>query len=287
MNSSIRISFVGGCHVGGYLVGLENAFSRQSSEKLNACGIKNCIDTHVVYRFRKALALEKILNDSSPDVLVVQLGTFEAGPTILHGKFGSKKKNMSADMADQFPYPVDATFKLNLHYKIKFLVKQAIHRLLRYRLLDDAKLQHDIECFMSAVAQLGVAHVVMLSPLPSFDPAFKVYRTRVGKMMNDAAREQGLEITDIRTLLDGRKDLYLPDGVHLNTRGHESLARIVAEKIKSELERTSLGEAKMKDLRQLVGLLRRSSRHTQRNRQGQVFVEQDNLRKYSGVRQSV
>jgi hypothetical protein len=179
---------------------------------------------------------EKQLFDcSKPDVLVLQFGTFEASPSLLRNRlhkisssipyaWGKKKELPSMDP--------DSRFQLSMSLSAKYLIKHLIHSLLGYRLLPTRRLAPEIDAFFHALENSGVKQVIVMSPLPSTDPTLQRYRNQVHMLMKRCATDCTLVWYDASKLRT-QHHLYLPDGMHLNRRGHDFLGKEIGELLAS------------------------------------------------------
>lgn len=79
--------------------------------------------------------------------------------------------------------------------------------------------------------------IYVLTPPPLFAAAGKKVRYTLNSErlyllcneLREAAREHVFEIIDINAMLEGRRECYMDDGVHLNERGYEIIAQTVSQ----------------------------------------------------------
>jgi hypothetical protein len=168
-----------------------------------------------------------------PDILVLQLGTFEASPSLIHGRLNWLRSSSSSSQLKKDglpPVDPDSVYHISILQAVKQLVKQVIHGILAYSLLPKKRLAAEIDAFFGLLAKKGVKQVIVMSPLPSLDPTLQHYRDQVFGLMKKATRNSHVVVYDA-TYLRGMHHLYLPDGMHLNRHGHEFLGREIGQLI--------------------------------------------------------
>ena len=91
-----------------------------------------------------------------------------------------------------------------------------------------------------AKAATGPAHprILLCTPLPAFkqswDISDEVIRSAIIPVEQEVAREQGLQLIDLHTLLADGEALLQADGIHPNEKGVARMAEIIAEAIKNK-----------------------------------------------------
>jgi lysophospholipase L1-like esterase len=137
-----------------------------------------------------------------PDVVVIKLGTNDSKPE--NWQYG-------------------AEFKQDLEQMIKTL---------RPDLAQPAKKGKK----KVKVAQPVGPKILLCTPIPAFKPTWKindkVITDEIIPIQQAVAKQYGLQVIDLHTLMLNDGDLVIPDGIHPNDKGAKKMAEIIAAAIK-------------------------------------------------------
>ena len=138
-----------------------------------------------------------------PDVVVIKLGTNDSKPE--NWKYG-------------------AEFKQDLEQMIKTLRPDLIQPVKKGK--KKAK----------AVAQPAGPKILLCTPIPAFKPSWKindkVITDEIIPIQQEVAKQYGLQVIDLHTLMLNDGDKVVDDGIHPNEKGAKKMAEIIAAAIK-------------------------------------------------------
>jgi lysophospholipase L1-like esterase len=138
-----------------------------------------------------------------PDVVVIKLGTNDSKPE--NWQYG-------------------AEFKQDLEQMIKTLRPDLIQPVKKGK--KKAK----------AVAQPAGPKILLCTPIPAFKPSWKindkVITDEIIPIQQEVAKQYGLQVIDLHTLMLNDGDKVVDDGIHPNEKGAKKMAEIIAAAIK-------------------------------------------------------
>lgn len=217
---------VGGCHVIGHAVGMDRSFGVLASREL--CGRSVQVEAVPYVRFRHEGKMLSACERFRPRLLIVQCGNFEATPPPFRLRWSDAPERRSSPTSTEVA--PDARYRLTFARRLRFRVKQLADRAIRWKGFDLERTATEIDGFLGALSQLEISRAVVLTPLRTMDPAINRYRSAVSHLVKHGCLKYGVMCIDTWECLS-HPDLFLPDGVHLNSDGHKVLAASIVARL--------------------------------------------------------
>ena len=243
---SVHICFIGGCHVEGYIVGKDNSFPRVVAKTLQDARINPIVTTHGPLAFKNVASIKRILAADHPDVLVLQMGNHEGSPSIIRGHIKKLKKKLghtklgpcssSTEVTPTIKMPVpSAEYRLSIILRIKYFFKKPLHYIFGSLLFPRKVISTQIIEFFRVIHDAHIPCVIVLGSLHNCDPTIDRYRRILSQLTDEYLHRFNSHIHDTTPLFSGHQDLFLPDGAHLNIKGHSALGLNVSREVLAEL----------------------------------------------------
>lgn len=225
-DQELAVCVVGGCHVIGHAVGMDRSFGVLAAREL--CGPAVRVEAVPYVRFRHEGKMLSACERVRPGLLIVQCGNFEATPPPFRLRWSNAPERPSSPTSIEVD--ADARFRLTLARRLRFRVKQLADRAIRWKGFDLERTAMELDRFLGALSQLNVSRTVVLTPLRTMDPAINRYRSLVSNLIGQGCLKYGVMCIDTSECLS-HPDLFLPDGVHLNSDGHKALAASIVARL--------------------------------------------------------
>lgn len=240
---ALTVCALGGCHVGGFVVGPHKSFPGLLREHLaSSHGVDVELHTFSLFRFRDTDKATHLLSEVRPDVLILQLGNFEASWVPQRSRWKrliSPRPSSGSDSTRSSEQPpagaIDDVFRYRARHFLRHTGKRLVDLVIGRALVDFPSLESQVGAFLDVVGAHRPRAVIALTPLPSMDPVIRRLRRRLGQILTRRAAERGIAIEDSFDYVD-RADCFLSDGLHLNSRGHELLARALCARFDAHRE---------------------------------------------------
>jgi hypothetical protein len=244
-----EILIAGGCHVEGWPVGDEFSFGVIAAQ---AIGAEPKLLGYISLRNPSKL-IEYLRRQRRPDILVLQLGNYEAPiPIQKHFravlKLKPKRKPDGGQTASSepgqatspgmtkrpaIPVPPERTFQPNWKWHAHMRLKQvyaAAGQVTRPQLFDAEDMRRRLRSVFEHLAPLEIPQVVALAPLPCPDPMARNFRRAAGLVFRQECERAGVVYLDSFSVLGygnvrPRRDFDIySDAHHLNAVGQRMLA---------------------------------------------------------------
>lgn len=217
---SIKITIVGGCHVGGAFLDGQPSFV----DIINKMFKPSSLIKKSGFQLKNVSQLEHLYSHYSSDIIILQLGNNEFNPG-LNSLFPIRKKNNDTTGRERKLLTDQEKF-----HRHNFLFEKIIWFMspLRWLYAISHNKRYLEELFLQ-IQNYGNKQFIVISPFPktmqnySRKQASSYYRRLFGKLPNVA-------FIDSFNYIPSKKD-YFNDMIHLNERGHQLLAEPVCEKI--------------------------------------------------------
>ena len=100
-----------------------------------------------------------------------------------------------------------------------------------------AEFKQDLEQMIKTLRpDLAQPRILLCTPIPAFKPTWKindkVITDEIIPIQQAVAKQYGLQVIDLHTLMLNDGDLVIPDGIHPNDKGAKKMAEIIAAAIK-------------------------------------------------------
>ena len=224
LDSTMRIAFVGGCHVNGYGVGRNQGFSSVAVKILETNGIR--CETAVLgpLKLTRILGVAEMCKQFEPDILVLQMGHFELSPSLLWDSSGLGTPPSRSGL-EPAPFGPDSVLRKTPLWHFRMVGKEIVDRFSGRKLVNVRLFGEQLEYFVAQVAELRIPKVLVLGPLPCADTVLMYYRREASRAYADASLKNGFCFQD---LLSGQtEEDYFADNRHLSKRGHTWLGKTV------------------------------------------------------------
>jgi hypothetical protein len=221
---SMHIVAIGGCHVSGFGVSHGESFVDHLARAFIAEGSAPTVELHPRFRLADSEQLSGILADRVPDIVLLQVGNYEAAfdwQRRVRKALGLSSRSDGTDAP--LEYASDAVYLPRNVRGPSGLLRDVTYYALGKILFDPSQLAGQCDTLLSAVVRSGCKRVVVITPLPSMLPWIRRGRSRIGQVMVERAKAVGLPVLDSLPLLSSAR-WFLPDGSHLNRQGHLVLA---------------------------------------------------------------
>lgn len=249
MNQKVgpHVLAVGGCHLSGYIVGLDHGFV-QRVFPASPGGVANVAATAPVSICRAFEAGASLIDGQEPAVVILQLGNYETGKSI---RASSSSSIATLGVLESANLPAPNYRSRTLAPLLKGIVKAAAEAFgnetcspsADAKLLSDAisKTAGDFRALLPSAA------IVVVGPLPSAHFNVALRRSALNTALKNRFWSDGIMFLDALAVLGSPYGpgafltgcSFLADSNHLNKVGHarlaESLALTLANKAKSDL----------------------------------------------------
>ena len=99
-----------------------------------------------------------------------------------------------------------------------------------------AEFKQDLQQMITTLRHHGSPKIYLCTPIPAFKPSWKisdkVITDEIIPIQQKVAKQYGLQIIDLHTLLANDVDKVLDDGIHPNEKGAKKMAEIIAEALR-------------------------------------------------------
>lgn len=236
--TALRILFAGGCHVDGYPLVAQDAFSRVAVERLERR--RSCDTRYIAHvSLSKASIVVGECQRLHPDVLVLQLGHYESGIWVskrLRKLFGRGKSRKISSESSTESESISVTSPRQPMSLLRSILRSTADRLLTlagspaYPL---SAFESDLDCFLKQVHAVSIPFVFLLSPFPCPDPPVRKRRRAMYSSFAEFSRKYGFCYLDVTGDLDPatwktNPSLYA-DAFHLGCEGHKRVGLRLAE----------------------------------------------------------
>lgn len=231
----------GGCHVTGYLVGEENAFSSIVRSSLVDQGREVSMETVDLLPVHHPERIERFFKERTPDLVILQVGNFEMIPSaqnrlkrIARSLFGVRFH--SGEDRHIRPILKEAPFSPKGTDRIRILQRAILHVLTGGHLVGWSDFRANINTFFNVVPSPTHSTIMVLSPLPVYDPIWNWYRRKGGEIIAAEAKKRGWTYIDVHQAFGAsaaERSHYLIDIQHLNRAGHQRVAELIIDTLQS------------------------------------------------------
>ena len=99
-----------------------------------------------------------------------------------------------------------------------------------------AEFKQDLQQMILTLRRIGAARIYLCTPIPAFKPTWnindKVITDEIIPIQQEVARQYGLQVIDLHTLMANDADKVIDDGIHPDEKGAKKMAEIIAKAIK-------------------------------------------------------
>lgn len=239
LDSPVKITVLGGCHILGFLVGRENGFVSVCAQKLEAEHINSEVGVFPYFNLKRSKDAVDVCKYAQPDILIIQCHyifnphLFKKINQRIHPKRKNETKpyNLNAKYSDYRVDNTDRTFKPDLKFWLRQFIRHFFHQLLFYKVVSKSESLAYIDSFFKAVKESGVKRVIILSPFPSTDLVLNRYRKIGSKLIYEKTAEFGYEFIDVYSLIQKQfpDRIFTIDDIHLNKEAHLFLGKYLGE----------------------------------------------------------
>lgn len=246
VGNSSRVLFVGGCHMNGFPVGEEYAFTHVALGCLPQSG-ETSLDVLPLFNLRSGPKILAACRELKPDAIVLQLGHYEA-PKPLKKTMGlsEKKKERSEGTNEGWqPQP-------SLQYRpTLFLTPIELRRIVaagmiiamgrKKRMFDPAAIADSLDSILLSLRDLPLRGIVLVGPFSTPDPLTRYCRRRVVPIFEAAAKKHGCTFVNVFSFLESFPKgkafrANFADYEHLSVLGQQRVGALVGAALKRVLE---------------------------------------------------
>jgi hypothetical protein len=204
-------------------------------EIVRDCLAKQGISTQIeLLSHLKISSLERladIVEKFNPDLLVLQLGHFESTPKKVSQAIGLRSSSDSSTwVAD-----ANASFTTGVLWRVRASLKTWLDRLISlsgFRHLDLSKVEADLRALMQFVEKSGIAHTILLAPIPCPDPVIMKHRVAITRVFEGVAQHSKCRFVSFEESIGKKSAEGLPrlfaDHAHLGAEGQKIVGLAVA-----------------------------------------------------------
>jgi len=232
------IKCIGGCHVDGFPIGQEYAFTGVIEKVLSEEIRTDVSGRHISYiKVSQVERVRRHLASGRTDVLILQVGQFEA--CLGFSEWLHRKLDLGAGRSGSRGQPSGSVpprryASLNIGWRLWALTRVCLDTLLMHPLVDIDDFEVKLRHICDSVQESGVAcsAVFVMSCFPCVDPVSDYYRRRLNKKIELCASSNGFYYVDVYSPLKDKVksgEGIFNDPLHLNADGHALLGRNVAE----------------------------------------------------------
>lgn len=227
---TVKIAYVGGCHLSGYPIGADLAFPRLVGVELGRSGISVESEILQPVAVHHTSRIIEFVEATRPDVVVLQLGNFETSLRVRSlvrraiGLRGLRTEGAYDPTADGgYISRPDMSYRPSVGRSIRAQTRATLHRAWLWRLVAPEQIARRMDSAARAVSAASVVPVFSLDPLPCADPVIEGYRRAVRDAL--PARSQAYRRVDLRPALEGGLGATsFADPFHLAAAGHRLIA---------------------------------------------------------------
>jgi hypothetical protein len=250
--NSSRILFVGGCHIHGFPVGKEHAFTHVALKSLSQHGevSSNGFPHFNLHSRRQILAL---CEELKPDAVVLQLGHYEA-PAIL-GKclvLKRSKKNSTAEISGTGHTPnSEERYRSTPSTMIDKLRRIAVAATIvamgrKKKMFNPAVIASCLDSILFGLKELPfpLRGIVLVGPFSAPDPIVRFFRRRAVPIFESAAKKHDCAFVDVFSFLESHPKgeafrANFADAHHLSLLGHQRVGVLVGAALKRVMEQST------------------------------------------------
>jgi hypothetical protein len=219
------ITVIGGCHVEGFKIGLENSFPYKIKKYLES-EYEIFLDIKSYVNFESKSYLQNFGNQIS-DIYIFQLGNYEFSGSLkfyLLKKFNisSKIKYVSNTNNEEQNNGINSYYKYSLNI---------VHFLSGYSLFPINYLSKNIYEFKKSIESVESKKIILMMPFPAINFITNKYRERGTKLLLKIFDDYKYNIFNTIEIFDKcgihKSELFM-DPYHLNLKGHEILGKKLA-----------------------------------------------------------
>jgi hypothetical protein len=254
--NSSRILFVGGCHIHGYPVGKEHAFTHVALKSLSQHEeVSSNGSPHFNLHSRRQILA--VCEELKPDVIVLQLGHYEA-PAILGKCLGARrsKKNSTAEISGAGHTPNSeeryrSTPSTMIDKLRRIVVAATIVAMGRKKkMFNPAAIASYLDSILFGLKDLPfpLRGVVIVGPFSAPDPIVRFFRHRAVPIFEAAAKKHDCAFVDVFLFLESHPKgeafrANFADAHHLSLLGHQRVGVLVGAALKRVMEQANVTES--------------------------------------------
>jgi hypothetical protein len=254
--NSSRILFVGGCHIDGFPVGKEHAFTHVALKSLSQHGeVSSNGFPHFNLQSRRQILA--VCEELRPDAVVLQLGHYEA-PAILGKCLGmrSSKKNSTAEISGAVHTPNSeeryrSTPSTMIDKLRRIVVAATIAAMGRKKkMFNPAAIASYLDSILFSLKDLPfpLRGVVLVGPFSAPDPIVRFFRRRAVPIFDTAAKKHDCAFIDVFSFLESHPKgeafrANFADAHHLSSLGHQRVGALVGAALKRVMEQSTAAGA--------------------------------------------
>ncbi|MGO8934160.1 MAG: SGNH/GDSL hydrolase family protein [Terracidiphilus sp.] len=254
LSNLARILFVGGCHLNGYPVGEEHAFTLVALGCLSEHG-ENTPNVLPLCNLRSGTQILAKCRELKPDAVVLQLGHYETRGQMreILGLRRSKEKVSTQGAKEGAPPRANQRYRptllmrfLQLRRVVAAGMVVALGR--KRRMFDPAAIADSLDSILLSLKELPMRGIVLVGPFSVPDPVMRFLRRRALPVFEAAAKRNECTFVDVFSLLESYpkgKDFNanFADPLHLSVSGHQKVGVLVGAALKRVMEQSIATEA--------------------------------------------
>ncbi|HVN93839.1 MAG TPA: SGNH/GDSL hydrolase family protein [Terracidiphilus sp.] len=252
MENPSSILFVGGCHVNGYPVGEENAFTHMALTYLANSGESRL---HVL-PYSNLHSGPKILaacRELKPDAVVLQLGHYES-PSPLRKSLGWKAKKRA--LAGGLPMRVQSRPGSRYRPTLTMMFAE-FQRILaavciilsgkRKKMFDARLIGASLDSILAELKRIPLRAIVVLGPFSTPDPLTRFCRRQIVPIFEEVSNKYGCTFVDVFSFLEsypkgGDFRENFADHEHLSVLGHHRVGAVVGAALSKAMGNAPVAE---------------------------------------------
>lgn len=253
VGSPSRVLFVGGCHINGFPVGEEYAFTRVALGCLSEPR-ESTLYALPLLNLRSGPQVMAACRELRPDAVVLQLGHYEA-PASLQKSMGrkhSKEPFIEALGRDGLPR-VEKRYSLCPATMIAELERIVAAGLIialgrKRRMFDPEAIAVSLDSILVSLKELPMRGIVLVGPFSAPDPVTRFFRRKALPIFEAAAKRHGCAFVNVFSLLESCQkwkdfNANFADPLHLSVSGHLKVGALVGAALKRVMEQSAATEA--------------------------------------------
>lgn len=252
VGNSSRILFVGGCHINGFPVGEGYAFTHVALECLFEHG-ENTPHTLPLFNLRSGPQILAACRELKPDVIVLQLGHYEAPASLQKSMGGKHSKEPSfqalggngQSRAERRYRACPTTMFAELERIVAAGTIIALGR--KRRMFDPEAIAFSLDSILLSLKELPLRGIVLAGPFSAPDPITRFFRRMAVPIFEAAAKKHACTFVDVFSLLEsypkGKNfNANFADPLHLSVLGHQRVGVLVGAALKRVMEHSTATE---------------------------------------------
>jgi hypothetical protein len=246
VGNSLRILFVGGCHINGFPVGEKYSFTHVALRSLLHVGDAS-LNVLPLFNLHSGAQILAACRELKPDAIVLQLGHYEA-PKALKKTLGlgTKKKDgvkrtteISQPQPEMRYRPSFFTTPIELRRIAAAAIIIALGK--KRRMFDPKAIADSLDSILLSLKDLPLRGIVLVGPFSAPDPLTRFCRRKVVPIFEAAAKKYGSTFVDVFSFLESfpRGKAFranFADYDHLSVLGHQRVGALVGAALANMLE---------------------------------------------------